>query len=321
MTPTMTGACKEGEPRSLSDTGLDVVTGAFSNSGSAIARLLMERGRKVRTLTGHPERAEGHDQQVEIRPLSFDDPVELAHSLEGSTTFYNTYWVRFPHGRTTHDIAVANSRMLFQAAQRAGVDRVVHISITNPRIDSPYPYFAGKAKVERALAESGVSYAIVRPAILFGGRAVLLNNIAWLLRRLPVFGIAGDGDYRIRPIHVEDLAKLCVELGTKVENTIVNAVGPERPRFRELVLSVRDAIGSRSRPVSLPPWLIAFASRILGKVLHDVLLTHEELYAMMEGLADVKAESTGSTSISAWIDEHGSELGIRYFNELDLHFR
>jgi nucleoside-diphosphate-sugar epimerase len=321
MTPTLTDAGAVDASRSRSDTGLDVVTGAFSYSGSAIARLLLDGGRMVRTLTGHPERAQAHDPAIEIRPLGFDDPVDLTRSLEGCATLYNTYWVRFPYRRTTHDIAVANSRMLFQAARRAGVGRIVHVSITNPRIDSPYPYFAGKASVERALAASDVSYAIVRPAILFGGQGVLLNNMAWLLRHLPVFGIAGDGSYRIRPIHVDDLARLCVDLGSQAEDMVVNAVGPECPTFRELVLCLKAATGSTSRLVSLPPWSIALASHIVGRVLHDVLLSNEELYAMMEGLANVDTESMGTVSVSQWIHDNASELGLHYLNELDLHFR
>ena len=170
-------------------TGVDVVTGAFSYSGAAIAGP-GRQGRNVRTLTGHPERGLGH-AGIDVRALDFDDQIGLVESLRGVTTLYNTYWVRFAHGKVDHDRAVANSRTLFLTAKRAGIRRIVHISITNPRIDSPFPYFRGKALIERSLAESGVSYAVLRPAILFGGDGVLINNIAWLLRRLPVFAVGG----------------------------------------------------------------------------------------------------------------------------------
>ncbi|MDT7577064.1 MAG: hypothetical protein QOH17_3397, partial [Pseudonocardiales bacterium] len=187
---------------------LDVVTGAFSYSGAAIAAELRAAGRRVRTVTGHPDRApDGTD--IDVRPLNLDNPAELAESLRGAQTLYNTYWVRFAHGDVDHARAVAHSRTLFQAAAAAGVERIVHVSITNPSPGSPYPYFRGKAEVEQILLETGIPCAIVRPAILFGGDGVLINNIAWLLRRLPVFAIGGRGDYRIRAIHVEDLARLC----------------------------------------------------------------------------------------------------------------
>ena len=169
-------------------------------------------------------------------------------SLSGATTLYNTYWVRFARRTVDHERAVANSRALFHAAERAGVQRIVHVSITHPSSNSPLPYFRGKALVERALAECDLSYAIVRPAILFGGDGVLLNNIAWLLRRLPVFAIGGKGDYRIRGIHVDDLAHLCLAKAAETHDSVTDAVGPERPTFTELVGAIRDAVGQPGPP-------------------------------------------------------------------------
>jgi uncharacterized protein YbjT (DUF2867 family) len=299
---------------------LDVVTGAFSYSGAAIARELHAAGRRVRTLTGHPDRAPA-DTEVEVRPLSFDDAAELTRNLQGAHTLYNTYWVRFARGRVDHDAAVANSRTLFHAATPPGVRRIVHVSITHPSPDSPYPYFRGKAQVEQTLAETGVSHAIVRPAILFGGDGVLINNIAWLLRHLPVFAVGGDGGYRIRGIHVDDLARLCAGLGTGADDVVVDAVGPESLTFRELVDSVRSAVGSHALVVPVPGPLLVAASRALSFVLRDTLLTSEEYHAMAEGLADSDAPATGQIRLTDWITEHADDLGRRYANELDRHFR
>ena len=252
--------------------GFDVVTGAFSYSGAAIARELRASGRRVRTLTGHPGRAPPQTP-IEVRRLDFGDPTGLAESLRGAQTLYNTYWVRFRRGQVDHAAAVANSRVLFRAAGDAGVQRIVHISITRPSITSPYPYFRGKAEVERALAESGVSYAVLRPAVLFGGDGVLINNIAWLLRRFPVVAVGGTGEYRIRPIHIDDLARLCAEAGSSASTAVTDAVGPERPTFYELVSVIRDAVGSHAQIVRVPGELVPVAARILGLALRDTLLT------------------------------------------------
>jgi uncharacterized protein YbjT (DUF2867 family) len=316
----MTSTLSTQHPHAVrNDTGLDVVTGAFSYSGAAIAKALIATGRTVRTVTGHPERSGDHPG-IEARPLDFDDQLGLVKSLRGATTLYNTYWVRFAHRQIDHDLAVANSRTLFLAAKRAGVQRIVHISITNPGIESPFPYFRGKALVERALAESEVPYAVLRPAILFGGEGVLINNIAWLLRHLPVFGVGGDGNYRIRGIHVDDLAQLCLEVGGEADNSVTDAVGPERPTFNELVDSIREAVGSRSRIVHVPGALVPALSSLLGLALHDVLLTRDEYQAMATGLADTDGPSTGSTHLSTWISERGDDLGVHYANELRRHF-
>lgn len=299
---------------------LDVVTGAFSYSGKAIAAALLSSGRRVRTLTGHPERASA-SSPIEVRPFDFSDPAGLRASLEGATTLFNTYWVRFAHRGTDHDMAVANSRLLFQAARDAGVARIVHISITHPDKSSPYPYFRGKALVEQALEQSGVPFSVLRPAILFGGDGVLINNIAWLLRRLPVFFIGGQGDYRVRPIHVDDLARLAVEHAGASANVIVDAVGPERPTFLELVVWVRDAVGSRTAIYRLPGELVVLSSKVLGYLLHDVLLTKEEYESMALGMADTDGPPTGTTKLSEWLVENSSQLGMRYANEIDRHFK
>lgn len=302
------------------DTGLDVVTGAFSYSGGSIARHLLLAGRRVRTLTGHPER--GADRSdIDVRPLDFDHPAKLAASLAGATTLYNTYWVRFAHRGVDHALAVENSRTLFRAAARAGVRKIVHVSILHPSGASPYPYFRGKALVERALAETGLPYAALRPSVLFDEHGVLLNNIAWLLRRFPIFAVGGGGGYRVRPMHVDDLARLALEASTWPDDRVVDAVGPERPTFVELVELIRAAVGGRARIVRVPAPILLGMSTALGAVLRDVLLTADEYHSMAEGLADSDAPATGAVRLSEWLAGHGGSLGARYANELDLHFR
>ncbi len=311
------------------DDGFDVVTGAFSYSGAAIASELQAAGRRVRTITGHPDRAPKAPKApagtgtevIGVRPLDFADPAALAESLRGARTLYNTYWVRFAHGQVDHPAAVAHSRVLFLAAAEAGVQRIVHVSITHPSADSPYPYFRGKAAVEQALRDMGISHAVVRPAILFGGNGVLINNIAWLLRRLPVFAVGGTGEYRIRPIHVDDLARLCVRAGNSATTETIDAVGPERPAFIDLVRTIKDAVGSRSQIVRVPGSLIPPAARLLGVALRDTLLTADEYQGMADGLADTDGPATGETALSRWIIDHKDTLGRGYANELTRHFR
>lgn len=299
---------------------LDAVTGAFSYSGASITRELRARGRRVRTLTGHPERAPA-ETDVEVAPLDFADPAGLEESLGGVDTLYNTYWVRFPHGPVDHARAVGNSDVLFAAARRAGVRRIVHVSILHPQSDSPYPYFRGKARVEDHLAGLGVEYAIARPAVLFGRDGVLVNNIAWLLRHLPVFAIGGRGQYRIRPVHVDDLAHACVDLGLDAPSgTVIDAVGPESWAFRDLVDTVRSAVGSRALFVPAPGAVVPALAAALSLVLRDRLLTAEEYHAMAAGLADSTAPTAGPTRFSDWLTQHADQLGRRYINDLASHY-
>ena len=295
---------------------LHIVTGAFGYSGRYIAHRLLEAGREVRTLTGSPERANPFGGRVAACPFHFDEPARLCETLQGAAVLYNTYWVRFNHRDFTFAQAVENSGRLFDAAAKAGVRRVVHISITNPSQDSPLEYFSGKAGVERMLIESGLSYAILRPAVLFGGADILVNNIAWLLRKLLVFGVFGDGQYRLQPIHVDDLARLAVREGASRENHTIDAVGPQTFTYRELVEKIGSIIGKRRPVVSVRPAIGYLAACILGKLVGDVMLTRDEIRGLMADLLCTDSPPTGQTRLTDWARQHADALGRRYAHEL-----
>ena len=298
------------------DRELHVVTGAFGYSGRYITERLLRAGKRVRTLTNSPDREHPFGDRVEVRPLSFDDPERLARSLEGARVLYNTYWVRFNYGDFSFAQAVENTRTLFAAARRAGVSRVVHVSITNPSEDSPLEYFRGKAVLERELRESGLSYAILRPAVLFGGEDILINNIAWVLRHLPVFGVFGSGDYRLQPIHVHDFADLAVAQGAERADRTIDAIGPETFTYRELVRELARILGVRRPIVSVPPPLGYAGGWLLGKVMGDVVITRDEIAGLMQGLLATDSEPVGQTRLSDWAREHADTLGRRYATEL-----
>jgi len=224
------------------------------------------------------------ESAVDVRPLAFDDPDGLTRSLEGVDVLYNTYWVRFNHRRFSHGEAVAISNVLFDAAARAGVGRIVHVSITNPSLDSPFEYFRGKAELEQTLAESDIPHTILRPAVLFGGDDILINNIAWMLRRLPVIGLFGRGDYRLQPIHVHDFARLAVAAGQETGDRTVDAIGPETFAYRELVATIARTLGRRRLIVGLPPSLAYLFTRAMGLLLRDVIITWPEVGGLMADL-------------------------------------
>ena len=300
----------------MSADGIHAVTGAFGYSGKYITRRLLARGHDVLTLTGSPDRANPFGDSIRVCPFDFDKPDKLAESLAGVSVLYNTYWVRFNHKTFTHARAVENTKVLFRAAKQAGVERVVHVSITNPSEDSPLEYFSGKAKLERALVESGLSHAILRPTVLFGREDILINNIAWMIRRLPVRGVFGRGDYSLQPIHVDDLAKLAVEQGEGRENVVIDAIGPETFTYRELVAMIAAAIGKRRLIVPVPPLIGYLASLCLGRIVGDVIVTREEIRGLMDDLLHVDSPPAGQRKLTDWAREHSDQLGHRYASEL-----
>jgi NADH dehydrogenase len=300
---------------------MDAVTGAFGYTGKYITRLLLARGREVITLTGHPHRPNEFGDRVRAFPYHFDRPQELAKCLQGVETLYNTYWVRFNHGATTFASAVQNTRALFRAAKQAGVRRIVHTSITNPSLDSPLPYFRGKAELEKDLQELGVSYAILRPTVLFGPEDILINNIAYLVRRFPFFAIPGDGEYRLQPIFVEDYAHLAVELGSGEENCLLDAVGPDIFTFNQLVALIAESLHRRPRLVHLPPSLVLPLSGVIGWWMEDVTLTWDEYRGLSAGLLVSAQAPTGCTRLSDWLAANAQQVGGQYASELERHYR
>jgi uncharacterized protein YbjT (DUF2867 family) len=299
---------------------LHVVTGAFGYTGRYVARRLLDEGVRVRTITGRPDRPSPFGDAVEARPFDFDRPERLVESLRGAAVLYNTYWVRFDRGGATYDRAVENTRTLIEAAREAGVGRLVHVSITNPNEDSELPYFRGKAILERELGESGLPHAIVRPTVVFGREDILVNNIAWLLRRSPLFAVPGDGRYPVQPVYVDDLAGLLVDAGRRREDETFDAVGPETFAFEDLVRAIAQALGRRVTIVHLPPNAVFAVSRALGLALRDVLLTREEIVGLMQGLLVSQDEPTAPTRLTDWLVEAAPDLGRRYASEVARHY-
>ncbi|MDP2660058.1 MAG: NAD(P)H-binding protein [Dehalococcoidia bacterium] len=297
-----------------------VVTGAFGYTGKYIARRLVSQGQRVLTLTGHLNRTNPFGDKVSVAPLNFDRPDQLARRLQGATTLFNTYWVRFPFGQASHDQAIENTLTLIEAAREAGVRRVVHISITSASLDSHLPYFRGKGLVEKLIMNSGLSYAIIRPTLIFGIGDVLINNIAWLLRRFPVFVVPGAGDYRVQPVCVEDLAKLATDAARREDNMVIDAVGPEVYTFDGLVKLVAASVHSKARIVHCRPKTALIFSRLIGRIVDDVVLTEDEVDGLMEGLLVSPEPPSGRTSLSAWLTENGGSIGIVYASELNRHY-
>jgi uncharacterized protein YbjT (DUF2867 family) len=314
----------------MTNTTLHVVTGALGYTGRSVTERLLERGVRVRTLTNSPDRPNPFGDAIEIQPLAFDDPDALARSLDGAQVLYNTYWVRFNHKLFTFERAVANTKVLFEAARRAGVPRIVHVSILHAKKADDLGYYNGKHELEDALAATGVAHAIVRPGVLFGRGDILVNNIAWVLRHLPVFGVFGDGSYRLRPLHVDDMAALMIDCAARSQTETVDAVGPQGFSFTELVRTIAEIIGVRRKIVHVPPGLGYLVGRCLNPFVRDVIITREEIKGLMQGLLDSDAPPEPDlthipdhtpTRLTDWAGQHRERLGRRYASEVGRRVR
>ena len=298
-----------------------IVTGAFSYTGGYIARHLLRQDVRVTTLTRHPDTRDSFGGAIKCAPLDFSDVDALSRSMKGASVFYNTYWIRFERGQTTFGGAVENSEILFNAAKNAGIRKIVHISVSNPSLKSRLPYFKGKWQVEEALKNIGIPYAIIRPTLVFGPDDLLLNNIAWALRRFPVFPMYGNGDYPIQPIYAEDVAEQAVAAATVSENFVADAAGPDTFSFEELIGLLASAMGIRARFIHMPPSVSLALTSIVGLVVRDIVLTRDEVDGLMAGLLTSKASPTGTTRFNDWLNENAHNLGRHYESELQRNFR
>jgi len=300
------------------------VTGAFSYSGKYITKRLLERGEEVITLTGHPNRPDPFGGKVKAYPLDFDEATpqsSVTRNLQGVDVLVNTYWVRFDKGENTQPRAVENTRKLVNAAKAAGVKRIVHISIANPSADSHLPYYWGKAANEKTVMESGLSYAILRPTVLIGKEDILINNIAFLLRRFPIFFIPGDGSYGIQPVYIEDLAELAVEGVYRKDNYVIDAVGPDSYTFKELAQLIGEKIGAKRPIISVPPRLALMTAQFLSLFVRDVILTPEEVEGLMANLLVSKQPAQGKTAFKDWLEANKSTIGTKYASEIKRHYQ
>lgn len=289
-----------------------VVTGAFAYTGAYVAARLVSLGAEVRTMTRRPRSDHPLARHVEARPYAFGDRRALVDALRGARVLYNTYWLRFPRAGVTFTDAVANTRELLAAAEEAGLERIVQFSVTNAAEDSPLPYFRAKAAVETAVQASALTHAIVRPTLVFGREDILLNNVAWLLRRLPLFVVPGDGSYRVQPVAVEDVAELAVAAGRRADNVTLDAAGPETYRFDDLVRALATAVGSRARIVHGPQRGALALAAAVGLALRDVVVTRDEVRGLTASLLVSERPPAGTRRLSDWLDANGPALGRTY---------
>ncbi len=299
---------------------LHVVTGAFGYTGRWIAHQLLDEGKRVRTLTNAVGRDDPFDGQVEVHPLDFQNREALVESLRGADVLYNTYWVRYNHHskQFDHEIATDNCRLIFEAAKEAGVRRVVFFSVAHPEQAPKWSYFRGKVITEKTLRDCGISHAIVRPTVLFGGgRNVLVNNIAWMLRYIPVFGLFGWGNYSIQPIHVRDVARIAIELGARDDDITRDVAGPETFIYKDFIKLIARSMGVRRLLVPMPAIVAWLAGRVMGLFLRDMIITRAEIRGLMQGLVASEEEPLGEISFSEWVAEKGPELGRHYHNDLE----
>jgi len=300
---------------------MDIVTGSFGYIGKYITQELISSGRRVKTITTHPDKPNPFGNDVKAYPYSFDNPGLLISILKGCDTLFNTYWVRFNYGKSSFAKALRNTHILFDSAKKAGIKKIVHISVTNPSESDSLPYYRGKALQEKMLKELGISYCIIRPTLVFGAEDILINNIAWTIRKFPFVPIFGSGDYKVQPIFVEDLASIAIECAEKNTSETLDAIGPETFAYEEMLRIMASALNRDVKFFHIWPNVGILLGKIIGFFVNDVLLTKDELRGLMANKLTSQQTPNGKTKFTEWLKANKETIGDRYTSELDRHFR
>ena len=320
------------QPERPENRKLNIVTGAFGYTGHYIAQMLLSNNEWVETITNHKRQAARNDHdltltmdpgrttqdnpgtagKIPIRsyPYSFQNPQQLVNALHGCDTLYNTYWVRLAQGPQEFTQAVRNSQILIDAARKAGVRRFVHISAMNPQGTTELPYFRSKARVEQHLRSSGLSYAIIRPGLIFGQDDLFLNNMAWMIRRFPVLAIPGDGNYRVQPVEAVEFARQAVRAGMETSNLVEDAAGPEVHTFNEIVNLLIKHVQAKTRVLHFPHDRALMVNRLAGKLMLDMPLGEDESRTLASDLLVSDKEPTGQVRISEWLASNKFRMGL-----------
>jgi nucleoside-diphosphate-sugar epimerase len=180
---------------------------------------------------------------------------------------------------------------------------------------------APRRRSRRSFACPGIEWAIVRPTLTYGPNDILINNLAWALRRFPIYGIPGFGHYSVQPVHVDDVARICVEAAAGPSGVVLDAAGPETMTYRELVDRVRSAVQSRSLVVPMASALVYAAARVLGLLVHDVVLTRDEIRELTSSLLTSHEPPRGAIRLSEWLPANAATLGRHWSSELARNYR
>ncbi len=287
----------------MADRRLTVlITGASGFIGGAIAGRLIDRA-ALRSLTFHPAKNRFGDRLPSFA-YDFDRPERMVEAFRDVDVFVNSYYIRFNHRDATFERAVQQTRALIDAARAAHVRKIVHVSVSNADERSDLPYYRNKGRIERLVRESGLEHTILRPAIVVGPGDILVNNIAFFLRHLPVFTVFGRGRYRTQPMMLEAFAEVAVA-------------------------AIDGAHPNETLPLAGPsdwttPALGALAGlKVAGLVLRDVVLTGDEVKGLTREYLYTQQPLRYGGDFRDWLvqDAVASTLGRRYESELARHFR
>ena len=252
------------------------IAGGSGFIGRAIARRLASTGEiKVRVLTRNPDTARARLELPGVEFVRGDvgNPATLKDALAGASAIvdavqFDGYPIENPRrGFTFERIDYGGAAALIAAARQAGVAQFIYVSGAAADENSTHPGFRAKGRAERAIRESGLSYTIFRPSLVYGREDKVVNGLARAIRFAPVMGVPGTGRQNVQPVLVDDLAA-CVALAVsgRGRNQTYDIGGPDLMTFDEMMKVIMDASGHRRLLFHIPEAVMRAVGGVLEKL-------------------------------------------------------
>lgn len=265
------------------------ITGATGFVGGHLAARLVADGYRIRCLVRRPDHPRaGYLEELGAELAAGDvlKPASLKAAAQGcGAAIHLVGIIMEPPGVSFRQVHVEGTRNILAAAAAAGIRRYIHMSALGAGPNATTTYFQTKWEGEEAVRASGLDYTIHRPSIIYGPGGEFINMLLRQVRLLPLVPVIGDGNYRLQPVSVHDVAA-CFSLSLANDHSIGETFelgGPEALTYNEMLQVFCRVLGKRRGLVHLPLALVRPVVQLLEKVMRRPPVTTDQLKMLLAG--------------------------------------
>ncbi len=267
------------------------ITGGTGFIGNEVVRQLIDQGHEVAALVRSGSEGKldtKQSERVKIHPGDVTEPDSLPQAMQGCDAVIHLVGIirEFPDkGVTFERLHVEGSHHVIQAATTQGIKRYLHMSANGTRLDANTKYHQTKWQAEQFVRDAALDWTILRPSLIFGRGGEFVEMLADLIRKLPVVPVIGDGQYRMQPVSVHQVAETYVKALTLPETAgqIYHLGGSDSYTYDEILDLTGKALGKdKVRKVHQPVSMV----KPFVKLLEDFKkfpLTQDQLTMLLEG--------------------------------------
>lgn len=262
------------------------LTGATGFVGSHLLRRLLRDGHHVRALVrANKNIAHGGEtlEQVEGDLSS----KELVGYMGARDAVINLVGIIHEQGsRAFETVHHLGTRNLVNAARKNGVHRFVQMSALGARPSDATAYHLTKFAAEEEVRKSGIPFVILRPSLIFGPGSAFIQQMIAIMKAVPfVRPVAGTGEYRFQPIHIDDVIECFTQSLTNAiaGGKTVELVGAEQVTLNEINDAIAACMKVTKIPVHIPMPLMKAAATVFSVLPIKPPVTIDQLRMLEEG--------------------------------------